>query len=194
MPDTQVQPDSLQSEEPWQLPRQPVPGSMSDQSSEKVVPAQVDAATPDSVWSLSIDELEKRIAADTLDSDARFALARRYQAHGQFDRAIDLYQKAIQLDPANANAQNDIGVALQQRGRRAEAEVAYRRAAALDPFSSTAHVNLGLLLRSLNRASEASQAFFQARKNARGDAESKRAEAASAGGKLDPQLSRFQNS
>lgn len=139
---------------------------------------------------LSIDTLEKRIADDTLDSDARYVLARKYHARGQIDKAIGLYQDTLRLDPTNVNAQNNLGVALQQRGKRAEAEAAYRRAIALDPFSTTAHLNLGLLLRSMNRAAEASQEFFQARQNARGDAETRMAEAASTGGRIEPQMSK----
>lgn len=147
------------------------------------------AAEPSAIWNMGIPELEQRVAADPIDSDARYALARKYQARGQLDKAIDLYQRTVQLDPANAGVQNDLGVALQQRGRKAEAEVAYRRAAALDPFSSTAHLNLGLLLRGMNRASEASQEFYQARQNARADKETRLAEAASSGTKIDPQMS-----
>ncbi|MDE3090366.1 MAG: hypothetical protein KGJ80_13375, partial [Chloroflexota bacterium] len=66
---------------------------------------------------------------------------------------------------------------------------AYRRAIALDPFSGTAHLNLGLLLSGMKRATEASQEFLQARQNARGDAETRAAEAASTGAKMEPRLS-----
>lgn len=141
-----------------------------------------------SIWQLAASELERRIASDSLDSDARYALARRHQAQGQLDKAIEWYQKAMALDPANAGIQNDMGVALQLRGKRGEAETAYRRAVALDPFSSTAHLNLGLLLRSMNRASDASQEFLLARRNARGDAETRSAETASLNNKMEPRL------
>jgi tetratricopeptide (TPR) repeat protein len=140
--------------------------------------------------SLSIQALEQRIASDERDSDARYALARKYHARGQVDKAIALYQEAMRLDPTNTAAQNDLGVAWQQRGKRTEAEAAYRRAIALDPFSTTAHLNLGLLLRAQNRAADASQEFFQARQNARGDAETRMAEAVSTGTKMEPQLSK----
>jgi Flp pilus assembly protein TadD len=125
-----------------------------------------------------------------MDSDARFALARRYWSRGQADRAITLYQETLRLDPTNAAAQNDLGVALQSRGKRTEAESAYRRAVALAPFSSTAHLNLGLLLSGMKRAAEASQEFYQARQNARGDDETRAAEAASTGAKMGPVLSK----
>ncbi len=138
---------------------------------------------------LSDSALEKMIADDTLDSDARYALARNYHARGDLDRAIDLYQKTLRLDTSNAEAQNDLGVALEQRGRRAEAEAAYRRATALDPFSFNAHLNLGLLLARMNRAAEASQEFFQARQSARNEDETRAAEAASTGARMKPRLS-----
>jgi Flp pilus assembly protein TadD len=142
------------------------------------------------VSGLSAVDLEKRVAGDSMDSDARYALARKYHTRGQFDRAISLYQETVRLDPMNANAQNDLGVALWARGKRAEAESAFRRAIALDQFLFPAHINLGLLLRALNRAVEASQEFFRARQNARGEAETRMAEAASSGGKIDPLLSK----
>lgn len=152
---------------------------------ETPAPAPVQA----SLRNLSIETLEKRIADDGMDSDARYVLARKYQARNQLDRAMALYQEVLRLDPINTGAQNDLGVALQQRGKRTEAEAAYRRAIALDPFSSMAHLNLGLLLRSMNRATDASQEFYQARQNARSDAERRAAEAASTGARMDPQLS-----
>ncbi len=138
---------------------------------------------------LSIDALEQRVASDPRDSDARYALARRYYARGQLDRAIESYQEALRLDTSNAEAQNDLGVALQRRGNRADAEAAYRRAIALDPFSFNAHLNLGLLLARMNRAAEASQEFFQARQSAQGDEETRAAEAASSGARMESRLS-----
>lgn len=139
--------------------------------------------------SLGMSELELRVAKDPTNSDARYALASKFHARGQLDRAIELYQATLQTDTSNAEAQNDLGVALHQRGKRAEAEAAYRRAIALDPFSFRAHLNLALLLRTMNRATEASQEFFQSRQNARGNDETRLAEAASTGARVDPQLS-----
>ena len=138
-----------------------------------------------------MNQLEQRVADDSMDADARYALARRYHARGDLDRAIALYGEVVRIDPTNPNAQNDLGVALQQRGKRAEAEAAYRRTIALDPFSSPAHLNLALLLRVQKRATEASQEFFLARQNARGKEETRAAEAASSGAKMDPQLSKM---
>ena len=139
---------------------------------------------------LSVSELEQRVQGDAMDSDARYALGRKYHAQGQIDRAMGLYQDTLRIDSSNGGAQNDLGVALQQRGKRTEAEAAYRRAIALDPFSSTPHLNLGLLLTGMKRATDASQEFLQARRNANGDAETRAAEAASTGMKMDPQLSK----
>ncbi len=154
------------------------------------VPMEAEPAATEDLSRLSIDALEQRIQGDTMDSDARYALARRYHAQGQLDRAIALYQEVMRTDPTNSGAQNDMGVAFQQRGKRTEAEAAYRRAIALDPFSSTAHLNLALLLRDMKRATDASQEFFQARQNARGDAETRVAEAASTGARMEPVMSK----
>jgi Flp pilus assembly protein TadD len=136
-------------------------------------------------------ELEERVKSDAGDSQARHVLARKYHAAGGLDQAIALYKQVLHIDSFNANAQNDLAVALLQQRKRSEAEAALRRAIALDPYSTTAHLNLGLLLRSINRAAEASQEFYHARQNARSDAETRVAERASTGGKLDAQLSRI---
>ena len=152
--------------------------------------AEGDAGDDKPVWNLPMNQLEQRVADDSMDADARYALARRYHARGDLERALELYRQVVRIDPTNPNAQNDLGIALQQRGKRADAEAAYRRAIALDPFSSIAHLNLALFLRALNRASEASQEFFLARQNARGVEETRAAEAASSGAKMDPQLSK----
>ncbi len=153
-------------------------------------PSPVTAPARGDSHSLAIGELEQRVANDPTDSDARYALASKYHARGQLDRAIEMYQATLQTDTSNAEAQSDLGVALQQRGKRTEAEAAYRRSIALDPFSFRAHLNLALLLRMMNRATEASQEFFQARQNARGNNETRLAESASTGARLDPQLSK----
>ncbi len=153
-------------------------------------PNEAKPAAEEDLSGLSADALEQRIQGDPMDSDARYALARKYHAQRQLDQAIAMYQEVMRTDPTNSGAQNDLGIAFQQRGKRAEAEAAYRRAVALDPFSSTAHLNLALLLRDMKRATEASQEFFQARQNARGDDETRAAEAASAGGRMEPLMSK----
>lgn len=172
----------------------PMPANELSQMSEVPLPSEMPAADAAlapamDLSALSIGELEARVNGDSMDSDARYALARKYFARGQADRAIALYQETLRLDPTNVGAQNDLGVALQSRGKHTEAEAAYRRTIALDPFSSIAHLNLGLLLSGKKRAAEASQEFYQARQNARGDDETRAAEAASTGAKMEPRLS-----
>lgn len=139
---------------------------------------------------LTSRDLEQRVTHDATDSQSRFVLARKYHASGQLERAIELYGATLKLDTTNPAAQNDLGVALQQRGKRANAEDAFRRAIALDPFLFVAHLNLGLLLRSMNRAVDASREFYLARQNARSDAETRLAESASTGAKVEFQLSK----
>jgi len=206
-PEEMEQPEPATAEQPLPRPAEPAPEGMTQPPVISAMPTYESPQTPDmsipsavppaeampapvaDVRALSVSELEGRVQGDPMDSDARYALARKYFARGQVDRAIALYQEALRLDPTNADAQNDLGVALQARGKRAEAEAAYRRAIALDPFSSTAHLNLGLLLSAMKRAAEASQEFFQARQNARGDDETRAAEQASTGAKMEPRLS-----
>jgi hypothetical protein len=203
-PNIQETIDEVQSDEPTvatpQIDATPVPAdnTLSIPQSPSLVTTQAEieqvfaqAAPTADLNMLSIQELEQRISADKMDSDAQYVLARKYHARGQLDKAIGLYQDTMRIDPRNVNAQNDLGVALQARGKRTEAEAAFRRAIALDPFSTIAHLNLALLLRSMNRAVEASQEFFQARQNARGDAETRLAESASTGAKVEFQLSKM---
>lgn len=174
-----------------------LPPSQSDSTAPQLPPepaAMVDDSTSAEpltrdLTNLSVSGLEKMVAADSSDSDARYILARAYHAEGKIDRAIAMYQETLKIDTSNAEAQNDLGVALQQRGKRADAEAAYRRAIALDPFSFNAHLNLALLLRAMNRATEASSEFLQARQNAQGNAETRLAESASTGAKLEARLS-----
>ena len=163
---------------------------MSDAYAENTLADTAPTPTRD-LSALSLNELEQRVGGDPMDSDARYALARQYASRGQLDRAIGMYQEVLRLDPTNVGTQNDLGVALQTRGKRTEAEAAYRRAIALDPFSSTAHLNLGLLLREMKRPVDASQEFLQARQNARDDLETRAAEAASTGAKMEPVLSKM---
>ncbi len=177
---------------PWLLPEDQSAPPAAPSASEPTLLTSSGEETMRDLSGLSVPELEQRIQSDAMDGPARHVLARKYQASHQLNRAVALYQEVLHIDPANVDAQNDLGVALEQQRKRSEAEAAYRRAVALDPFSSTAHLNLGLLLRGMNRAAEASQEFFQARQNARNDAESRLAEAASTGGKLEPQLSNIQ--
>ncbi len=167
---------------PVESPQAPVEDAMPDST------GMADTSTSARPSDLSIGELEKRIASDPMDAEGRYVLASKYQGVGQIDRAIALYRETLRIDTTNAEAQNDLGVALQKRGKRGEAEAAFRRALALDPFSSTAHLNLGLVLRSMNRAADASQEFYQARQNARTAAQTRAAEAASTGAKMDLQL------
>jgi tetratricopeptide (TPR) repeat protein len=181
-------PQTVEPVAPAEMEAPPIIDALPTYDTPNVEPATASAPAID-LKSMSIDQLEKRIAADVMDADARYVLARKYHARGQLDPAIKMYQEVLRLDPMNIGAQNDLGVAYQARGKRTEAEAAYRRAAALAPFSFTAHLNLALLLRATNRAAEASQEFYLARQNARGKAETQLAEAASSGGKVEPMLS-----
>lgn len=181
-------PDAMPMPDYSSLPSTPAETASTGDITGPSSPAQSSTQNAD-LRTASREELEQRVSSDSMDSDARYALARLYQMSGRSDRAIELYEETLRLDSTNAEAQNDLGVALWQRGKRTEAEAAFRRATALDPYSSTAHLNLGLALRSEKRMAEASQEFYQARRNARGPSEEQLAENASTGAKVDPQLS-----
>ncbi len=183
-------PESAQPASPAPTPVEPAePLAHASPLTESLAPEIAGASPTQSAWEATLGELERRVAADTQDADARYVLARRLGAHGDWERALELLQATLRLDPLNGRAQNDLGVALQARGKLKDAEAAYRRALALEPFAFEARLNLALLLRAQKRAVEASQELLRARQNARGADEQRLAEMVSAGGKSDPRLS-----
>lgn len=150
----------------------PAPGTATAETDPKPVKADL--------RNRSQAELEHLVVGDPNDAAAHYALALKYQASGEHDRALELLRQAVALESANAEAQDDLGVALKESGRQTEAEAAYRHAIALDPSSYKAHLHLAVLLRATNREVEGSQEFLQAQDNARSDDE--RQAVASAGG------------
>lgn len=143
-------------------------------------PAEVETSpAPRDMRDLSEEDLEKEVAEDGMDSKALYALAGKYRANGQLDRALELYRRTVELDPSNPQAQDDLGAALEESRKQAEAEAAYRRAIANDPYSFSAHLHLARLLRALKRNQESDQEFIRAQENAVGDDERRAAEAES---------------
>jgi len=74
-----------------------------------------------------IENLEQLIASGRDGSTVRFALASRYAAEGQLDRALEHAQVAVTLDPDYSAAWKLLGRVLADSGRAGEAAEAYRR-------------------------------------------------------------------
>ena len=105
----------------------------------------------------------------------RFAAARLFESHRQFDKAIEQYRKAIAGDPSYVEAHHRLGVLLGYLGRHEEAERALRRAVQLSPSAGGLRNNLAFELilqrrwaeaeRELRRAIMLNPDFDQARTN-----------------------------
>ncbi|MDE3091010.1 MAG: hypothetical protein KGJ80_16680, partial [Chloroflexota bacterium] len=93
-------PSPAESNEPWAMPM--------NELAQPPAPADYSVETPPApatdLGAMSIGELEQRVQSDAMDSETRYALARKYHARGQVDRAIALYQETLRLDTTNPNA------------------------------------------------------------------------------------------
>ena len=73
------------------------------------------------------ENLEALIASGKDGATVRFALASRYAAEGQVDRAVEHAQVAVTQDPDYSAAWKLLGRVLAESGRTGEAAEAYRR-------------------------------------------------------------------
>jgi len=103
--------------------------------------------------------LEKSLALDPGNIEARYHLGRvRYQQN-RFDLAIVAFQEVIRRDPRNIKAQDNLGLSLEAKNEVDAAIAAYRESIKLDE-NSLAHdeqpyLNLGALLVKAGRPEEA---------------------------------------
>lgn len=74
-----------------------------------------------------IEQLEAMIAAGRDGAPQRFALASKYAAEGQLDRALAHVEVAVTLDPDYSAAWKLLGRVRADLGRGGEAAEAYRR-------------------------------------------------------------------
>jgi len=106
--------------------------------------------------------IEKSVAINPDNAEARNNLGYALQEAGQFDEARVQHEAAIRLLPTFADAHNNLGSALRWLGRFDEAERAYREAIRLKPRFGMAYQNLGLVLLAQNRPEDAMRAFDDA--------------------------------
>jgi tetratricopeptide (TPR) repeat protein len=103
--------------------------------------------------------LEKSLAMDPGNIEARYHLGRvRYQQN-RFDLAIVVFQEVIRRDPRNVKAQDNLGLSLEAKNEVDAAIAAYRESIKLDENSPVhneqPYLNLGALLAKSGRPEEA---------------------------------------
>jgi tetratricopeptide (TPR) repeat protein len=103
--------------------------------------------------------LERSLAADPANIEARYHLGRvRYQQN-RFDDAIADFRQVLERDPGNIKAQNNLGLSLEAKNEVDAAIAAYRQAVKLDEtrpvHSEEPYLNLGVLLGKSGHAEEA---------------------------------------
>src|SRR5580704_13328428 len=103
--------------------------------------------------------LEKSLALDPGNIEARYHLGRvRYQQN-RFDLAIVAFQEVIRRDPRNIKAQDNLGLSLEAKNEVDAAIAAYRESIKLDENSPVhneqPYFNLGALLAKSGRPEEA---------------------------------------
>lgn len=111
----------------------------------------------------SIDEAEKRLAAEATDAAD---LARSLNDLGtvlrvarRLEEAIEVYGRAILADPSAPDPLFNMALAFEALGRKDEALASYRAGLAIDPDRAEAYANVGSLLRSMDMHAGAVQAL-----------------------------------
>jgi tetratricopeptide (TPR) repeat protein len=103
--------------------------------------------------------LEKSVALDPENIEARYHLGRvRYQQN-RFDLAIAAFQEVVRRDPGNVKAQYNLGLSLEAKNEVEAAIGAYREAIKLDAnltvHDEQPYTDLGVLLAKSGRTEEA---------------------------------------
>lgn len=110
--------------------------------------------------------LEKAVAADPANLEARYYLGRVRFEQNRFADAIVEFQEVLKRDPNHVKAQNNLGQALEAQNRIDEAIDAYRRAVEMDRHSPKASelplLNLGVLLLQRDQVADAHSLLVRA--------------------------------
>jgi len=101
------------------------------------------------------EDLERQVAADSLNYELNFELAGIYYDMGSLLMAAKYYGKAVDLDPTSVRALVNYGVVLNEMGRSDEAIDVYDRALEINPEDTKAICNRGLAYYGTGRYPEA---------------------------------------
>ncbi|MEZ5419522.1 MAG: tetratricopeptide repeat protein [Vicinamibacterales bacterium] len=110
----------------------------------------------------AILELQRVLAVQPANDEARRYLGRALSAMGRMDEALAEWRKALAARPNNWQALSDMGLALFQRARMTEAEAVYRQLVELQPDNVIGLQGLGTVLQQQGRDDEALRWYEQA--------------------------------
>ena len=107
----------------------------------------------------AIQNLQKALQLDPINSDAYRELAKSYEAVGRLKDAESTYINAVALRPSYWAAHNELGGFYYRRGRYAEAEKEFRTVVELTPDNARGYSNLGVIAYSQKRYQEAAKMY-----------------------------------
>ena len=107
----------------------------------------------------AVQNLQKALVLDPINSDAYRELAKTYQGMGKVKDAESTYMNAIAVRPGYWGTHNDLGGFYYHQGRYAEAEKEFRRVVDLTPDNARGYSNLGVIAYSQKRYEEAAKMY-----------------------------------
>jgi serine/threonine-protein kinase len=107
----------------------------------------------------AVQNLQKALTLDPINSDAYRELAKTYQQMGRLKDAESAYMNAIAVRPAYWGTHNDLGGFYYHLGRYAEAEKQFRTVVELTPDNARGYSNLGVIAYSQKRYEEAAKMY-----------------------------------
>jgi serine/threonine protein kinase/tetratricopeptide (TPR) repeat protein len=107
----------------------------------------------------AVQNLQKALALDPINSDAYRELAKTYQRMERMKDAESTYLNAIAVRPGYWAAYNELGGFYYHLGRYAEAEKEFRHVVELTPDNARGYSNLGVIAYSQKRYEEAAKMF-----------------------------------
>jgi len=107
----------------------------------------------------AVQNLQKALVLDPINSDAYRELAKTYQQMGRQKEAESTYLNAIAVRPGYWGTHNDLGGFYYRLGRYAEAEKEFQSVVALTPDNARGYSNLGVIAYSQKRYEEAAKMY-----------------------------------
>jgi tetratricopeptide (TPR) repeat protein len=155
------------------MPGQPLAAAFGDEVvasfSTEVLPTldvPHDATAPDPASTAASEETMKKLEALGYlapdNADAKNNLGQRYQARGEFAKAIEAYQEAIAMRPNFHTAYNNLAVCYGKLKMYPEAEEALRKCIALEPRDFYAMNNLAVMYIETGRVADGTRLAEQA--------------------------------
>jgi protein O-GlcNAc transferase len=106
--------------------------------------------------------LEKSVALQPGDAEARSTLGNALKAQGRLAEAVASYRKAVEIKPDFLAGHFNLGIALAELGQANEAIASYSRALQLQPDLVDGHYNLGIALKAAGLNEQAVASYRRA--------------------------------